>query len=52
MYDSGEGIVIVERPSAARRELVAYAKGALSGVVPLDESKLQALINRDRSARD
>lgn len=52
MYDSGQGIDVVEQPSAARRELLAYAKAALRGVVALDEPKLQALMENDRSTRD
>jgi Cysteine-rich CPCC len=51
MYDLGQGIEVVENPSAARIVLVDYALGVLRGMKALDCSYLTLLMQRERDDR-
>tara|TARA_R110001606_G_scaffold288198_1_gene436331 strand:- start:89 stop:451 length:363 start_codon:yes stop_codon:yes gene_type:complete len=51
MYDSGEGIMVVERPSPERQALVKYALSVTRGEQPLDMTRLTDLMQRDYDAR-
>jgi hypothetical protein len=48
MYDPGEGIAVVEAPSAARQELMAFALTLRSSCTPADEATLHRLIAAQR----
>jgi hypothetical protein len=50
MYDLGNGIEVVERPSPDRISLLAYVRGVLEGREALDDGTLQRLIDADRKA--
>ena len=48
MYDLGQGIEVVEKPSAARMILVHYALGVVKGLQILDGSHLTSLMHKER----
>jgi len=52
MYDRGQGIDVVEQPSPERVFLLAYVRSVLDGQEPLDDGKLQKLIEADQTTRD
>jgi cysteine-rich CPCC protein len=52
MYDRGQGIQAVERPSPERSSLLGYVRDVLDHKETLDDGKLQRLMTADREARD
>jgi|HubBroStandDraft_6_1064221.scaffolds.fasta_scaffold09718_6 hypothetical protein len=52
MYNRGAGIAVVEQPGPTRVELLTYARAVLSGAEPLDEAKLQNLLEAYYEKRD
>lgn len=51
MYDLGKDISILERAAPERIALLTYVRSILAGGQPLDNAKLQKLIDADRNAR-
>jgi hypothetical protein len=51
MYDPGQGIQVVERPSLERRKLLAYVRGILDGQETLDHGRLQMMLDAERKGR-
>src|SRR5438128_650752 len=51
MYDRGEGIEAVERPSPERNALLSYVRSVLDGQELLNDDKLQEMLDADRKAR-
>lgn len=52
MYDKGEGIDVVERPSPERAALLSYAKAVIGGTERLDNARLEKLIRADKLVRE
>lgn len=51
MYDRGQGIDVVERPSDARQSLLRYVDGVRQGETALDRHKLLELISQPNAAK-
>jgi len=48
MYDISDGIEVVEKPSAARRQLLGYVNRVSRNEIALDQEKLNCLVEKQR----
>lgn len=51
MYDFGNGLKVVEQPTADRVALVEYAKSVQSGNMPFCDVRFQQLIDAEKCSR-
>jgi hypothetical protein len=51
MYDPGQGIAVVQVPTAERLQLLDLARQIWSGELPVDQATLQRLIEEQRASQ-